>query len=1007
MGRRVLIVDFDVFGAIGGGQTVYKQIIRQRPQDTFYFFSGGGPVPELPDNCRTIPFYEPYADLGAETLPSQGHLMHVFRDTMNLAGSVHRALGPLFIDVVDTPDYRQNGLFLRAALGFHGIEVGEVALALHGTISSALRSAWPWQGDQDRFFAELHMRERLQYNVVDTRYALSEAYAAELQKRSSLPINLIDPLLFVGEPDPQPAEPEDRAPDLIFVGRRERRKGPDLFLDLAWCAPRESYRRLMIIGPDGVNHQGGGSGPWLDAAIRSRGEEVEILGGRSQAEINELYRAKTVSLLPSRYDQFNLVALESLLTGCPTLVSEHAGVAPFIRERLGPLSDLVIGIDCGRSGAEPLIEVLEHYERSRDRVVAAVLGANLEADTGTLDRLYGTDSASSSRARALVNDVADRFFLFSNVQLHRPLPVVRDPVLLTAGAVAVGAAGLGRLSRGAARRGRRLAAGVGDLIKGARPRLHTAAKQYLIRRYRLDEKAATQLHLIGSHAGVRARLSNDPERTDAEIGRKIGYLNQLVNERRVDRARWFRELARLERKRGQPLIAAAYDLRLLRWLPDDRFNLMDQAVTTLRDEGYAREAEAAEAMYRDPAHRHERTRAYLDDQRTRHSENRFGPFETVDDRRKSGKPKVSVIVSLYRAADKLPTFLGMLAQQTLVKQGRVELILVDSGSPQNEKAAFERFAAGGGARIPTVYARSPNRETIQSAWNRGISLSRGDYLAFYGVDEGMRPDCLEILASQLDHHPEVDWAMSDSIVTNVDRHGVTADDIMVYDRSGYRQDWHYLDSTFLSYVGGLYRRSIHDRVGYYDTSFTAAGDTEFKNRALPAISTLYVPGRLGVFNNYPEARTTNHPRAEIEDLRAWYMHRTYAGMGYAFDHRTPGEAVALLWDTLGYRKCYCGHFSTDLKLGAAVAHYLDHRFGEPHWRDNYQRYSAMLGRASDMELWSSPRGGLAASLEFARDYRIVCNQATAVSASVGSGQSRVEVFNDNTYEQHWWSWSTP
>ena len=42
-----------------------------------------------------------------------------------------------------------------------------------------------------------------------------------------------------------------------------------------------------------------------------------------------------------------------------------------------------------------------------------------------------------------------------------------------------------------------------------------------------------------------------------------------------------------------------------------------------------------------------------------------------------------------------------------------------------------------------------------------------------------------------------------------------------------------------------------------------------------------IPQTLGVFLNYPEERTTASPKAEIEDLRAWYLHRTVAGLASA------------------------------------------------------------------------------------------------------------------------------
>ena len=254
--------------------------------------------------------------------------------------------------------------------------------------------------------------------------------------------------------------------------------------------------------------------------------------------------------------------------------------------------------------------------------------------------------------------------------------------------------------------------------------------------------------------------------------------------------------------------------------------------------------------------------------------------------------------------------------------------------------------------------------------------------------------------------------MADSLVTNVDRDGVYDSDIMPYDRSGYCQDLVYLETCYLSWVGGLYRRSIHERFGYYDETFRAAGDTEFKNRILPHIRSAYVPKMLGVFNNYPEARTTQHPRAEIEDLRAWYLWRTPGGLRYAFDHRPVDEVAALLRKSLNYRKSFCGHLSSDFDIANALAAYLAGRPDAPSWAVEARRETAealRLIRSVELlpaNLLPGPRGiGIMAW---------VTNRVRE-TRKLGVRHQRLfnlpnkpvyEVFNDNRHEQHWWSWSS-
>ncbi|MFM7579570.1 MAG: family 2 glycosyl transferase, partial [Microcystaceae cyanobacterium] len=106
-------------------------------------------------------------------------------------------------------------------------------------------------------------------------------------------------------------------------------------------------------------------------------------------------------------------------------------------------------------------------------------------------------------------------------------------------------------------------------------------------------------------------------------------------------------------------------------------------------------------------------------------------------------------------------------------------------------------------------------------------------------------------ANELDRDEHLDWVIGHSLVTNVDRQGSWVSDVMAYDRTGYEQDLVYLETCYLSWVGALYRKSIHDRFGYYDASFRGAGDTEFKSRVMPFIKSKVVDQTLGLFGNYP------------------------------------------------------------------------------------------------------------------------------------------------------------
>jgi glycosyltransferase involved in cell wall biosynthesis len=1016
-GRHILLLDFDLFTKVGGGQSAYRRLIALRPNDTFYYFreSEAADAPR-PANVVAIPFAQVWRPRGEGMPRGSGTLLWAYAACRNFARAVAAHGQRRDFDVVDTPDYACYGLFIRQALAVEGIQVGTVALALHGTLSDAFAGGWPQGGRDTSQLAELRVAERLQFRAVDARYALSSAYAVQWQRRAPLPVNALDPMCFASAVRPMPAAPREGAPDLAFIGRREKWKGPDLFLHFAWCVPRESYRRLMLIGPDGPNRLGIGSAETLAAIARHRHLDVEITGGLPPAELQALLAQRTLLLLPSRHDTFNLTALEAVSQGCPALVSDRTGFSHWLRARLPALEWLVVPVDCGCTAAARVREVLGDYDARREELVAAVAQAGLRPDLASVQTIYDPSPTRDLEARQTTVDLAARFDLLGRVTR---MPGLLHAARWTVAQVTPVARGMAPLVPAPLRRAARKLGGQAVLAMRTRSLrgLHSAVKEGIRARIREATGLSPRTILQALRARRLPKLREDmirlPESKTKELQDKIALLSSAANDFLVDRVRLYRELARLERRAGHELIAATYLIRVMRWLGEDRYGDLLFVASTLRDNGFHHEAATAEAMFGgDPADRDARCATLMQDAYARNRVKPELPLAVVHDPRgpaSDAVPRATVIVSLYNAASKLPALLDNLALQTMAQAGELEVVLVDSNSPADERAALEAWRSSRGSKLTVVYARSAERETIQAAWNRGIRLARAPYLAFLGVDEGLHPDALRQLAAALDRDPRADWAMADSLVTSVDRNGVFDADVMPYDRTGYRQDLVLLDTCYLSWVGGLYRRSIHERFGFYDESFRAAGDTEFKNRVLPHIRSVHVPGVLGVFNNYPEERTTAHPRAEIEDLRAWYLWRTPAGMGYAFGKRPVEDAMALLRDCFGYRKSFTRHISTDFDLAASLARHIAARPDAPSSsQDILQTTHDAVALMRSIEMLPSSAGGRLGAARHTwsvvREFRK--SRATRHAALLGLPATPFhEVFNDNRYEQHWWSWS--
>ena len=208
----------------------------------------------------------------------------------------------------------------------------------------------------------------------------------------------------------------------------------------------------------------------------------------------------------------------------------------------------------------------------------------------------------------------------------------------------------------------------------------------------------------------------------------------------------------------------------------------------------------------------------------------------------NGNPLVTAIVSAYASAGYLRGRLENLLSQTL--GDRLEIVVIDSCSPENDAEIAREYAR----RDPRVrVVRTPERETIYKAWNRGVEMARGKYLTNANADDILREDALERLAAELDSHPGIDLAYGDFWITHEPNQTFRGSR-----RIGYSLKPEFDRSIMLSgcHMGPqpMWRRSLHDRYGLFDPEFHAAGDYEFWCRCVAGGSVFrHVPEFLGLY----------------------------------------------------------------------------------------------------------------------------------------------------------------
>ncbi len=203
---------------------------------------------------------------------------------------------------------------------------------------------------------------------------------------------------------------------------------------------------------------------------------------------------------------------------------------------------------------------------------------------------------------------------------------------------------------------------------------------------------------------------------------------------------------------------------------------------------------------------------------------------------------VSAIVSTFNAAEFLPGCINDLEQQSISKQ--LEIIVIDSGSFENEGEIVREFQK---RYNNIVYIRTDLRETVYSAWNRGIRIAKGRYITNANTDDRHRFDALECMASFLDSHPNISLVYADLIRTNKKN-----ETFNICTPSG-RFRWPDWDRYKLMskgcFVGPqpMWRRNVHEIYGFFEESFITSGDYEYWLRISQTLEFYHLRETLGIY----------------------------------------------------------------------------------------------------------------------------------------------------------------
>ncbi len=221
------------------------------------------------------------------------------------------------------------------------------------------------------------------------------------------------------------------------------------------------------------------------------------------------------------------------------------------------------------------------------------------------------------------------------------------------------------------------------------------------------------------------------------------------------------------------------------------------------------------------------------------------------------KPRATIITSLFKGDDYIERFLKNVTQQSVFDQ--CEFILINAASPGDEYRFIEPYLS----QFDNItYVHLTKDPGIYAVWNYAIRLAQSDLIANANLDDLRSPDSLELQIKYLEGHPEIDLVYLDYYVTKKREANYSS-----FSPCLMAVVQEFSPAILNSCIAGpfpLWRKSLHERYGFFDESFKSIGDLEMWNRAVLNGSIFKkIKGVSGLYYDNPEGISTSQQKERV------------------------------------------------------------------------------------------------------------------------------------------------
>jgi len=216
------------------------------------------------------------------------------------------------------------------------------------------------------------------------------------------------------------------------------------------------------------------------------------------------------------------------------------------------------------------------------------------------------------------------------------------------------------------------------------------------------------------------------------------------------------------------------------------------------------------------------------------------------------KYKCSCFCSYFKGQKFIESYLENVLEQSIFED--IEFVFLDCNSPENEKDIILPLTK---QYANIKYYKLDKDPGLYAGWNTAIKLCSAPIIGNWNIDDKKNQEGLEILLEQFNKNPNLDLVYGFTYVSHIANEK--------YKDNSFNEIYPYYSHSLENLLRNnsphcmpLWKRSLHDRFGYFDENYKTASDGDFWLRcAVGGAKIDMVNHPVGLYYHNPTGRSTD------------------------------------------------------------------------------------------------------------------------------------------------------